>query len=42
MEIAEHIGKSTRTVKRLTASLVEKGILKRENDKRYGVWVVFE
>lgn len=42
LEIAEHIGKSTRTVKRLTASLVEKGILKRENGKRYGVWVVIE
>ncbi len=40
LEIAGHIGKSTRTAKRLTASLVEKGILKRENGKRYGVWVV--
>ena len=40
LEIVEHIGKSTRTVKRLTASLVENSILKRENGKRYGVWVV--
>lgn len=42
LEIAGHIGKSTRTVKRLTASLVGKGILKRENGKRYGVWIVVE
>lgn len=40
LEIVEHIGKSSRTVKRLTASLVENSILKRENGKRYGVWVV--
>lgn len=40
LEIMEHIGKSSRTVKRLTASLVENSILKRENGKRYGVWVV--
>ena len=42
LEIAGHIGKSTRTVKRLTVSLAKKGILKRENGKRYGVWIVVE
>jgi len=39
-QIAEHIGKSTRTVKRITASLYEKGCLKRENGKRNGIWTV--
>jgi len=33
-QIAEYIGKSSRTVKRITASLYEKGCLKRENGKR--------
>lgn len=39
-QIAEHIGKSTRTVKRITASLYEKGYLKRENGKRNGNWKI--
>lgn len=38
-QIAEHIGKSSRTVKRITASLYEKGYLKRENGKRNGIWI---
>ena len=32
-QIAKHIGKSSRTVKRITASLYAKGYLKRENGK---------
>lgn len=39
-QIAGHIGKSTRTVKRITASLYEKGYLKRENGKRNGNWTI--
>ena len=39
-EIAEHIGKSLRTVKRMTPSLIERGLLERENGKRNGKWVV--
>ena len=39
-QIAEHIGKSTRTVKRITASLYEKGYLIRENGKRNGNWKI--
>ena len=39
-EIAEHIGKSPRTVKRMTPSLIERGLLERENGKRNGKWVV--
>lgn len=38
--IASQIGKSLRTVKRLTASLTGKGYIKRENGKRDGFWVV--
>lgn len=38
--IASQIGKSLRTVKRLTASLTKKGYIKRENGKRNGFWVV--
>ncbi|MGN0202569.1 MAG: Fic family protein [Candidatus Cryptobacteroides sp.] len=41
-EIASHIGKSTRTVKRIMASLSDKGLLRRENGKRNGKWVVVE
>lgn len=40
--LALRIGKSVRTVKRLTASLSEKGLLKRENGKRNGFWKVIE
>ena len=39
-EIAAHIGKSLRTVKRMTPSLIERGLLDRENGKRNGRWVV--
>ena len=39
-EIAKHIGKSLRTVKRMTPSLIERGLLERENGKRNGKWVV--
>ncbi len=39
-QIADHIGKSTRTVKRITARLYEKGYLKRENGKRNGKWTI--
>lgn len=39
-EIAEKIGKSERTVKRLTSSLQEKGILARRNGKRDGYWEI--
>lgn len=41
-QIAKHIGKSSRTVKRITASLYAKGYLKRENGKRNGVWITIE
>ena len=37
-EIAESIGKSARTVKRIMASLTEKGAIVRENGKRNGFW----
>lgn len=40
MEIAGHIGKSVRTVKRIMSSLSEKGLLTRENGKRNGRWVI--
>ena len=39
-EVAEHIGKSIATIKRLTAGLVAKGILIRKNGKRNGFWEV--
>ena len=37
-EIALHIGKSERTVKNITISLTEKGIIERKNGKRNGFW----
>ena len=40
IEIAKHIGKSERTVKRMTPALVERGLLERENGRRNGKWVV--
>ena len=40
IEIAKHIGKSERTVKRMTPLLIERGLLERENGKRNGKWVV--
>lgn len=39
-EIATTIGKSIRTVKRIMASLSERGVISRENGKRNGIWVV--
>ena len=39
-EIATHLGKSLRTVKRMTPSLIERGLLERENGRRNGKWVV--
>lgn len=41
-DIAVQIGKSLRTVKRIMASLSEKGVITREKGKRNGVWVVKE
>ena len=38
--IAKHIGKSERTVKRMTPALIERGLLERENGKRNGKWLV--
>ena len=40
IEIAKHIGKSERTVKRMTPVLIERGLLERENGKRNGKWIV--
>ena len=40
IEIAKHIGKSERTVKRMTPALIGRGLLERENGKRNGKWVV--
>lgn len=39
-EIASAIGKSERTVKTITSSLVEKGILTRRNGRRNGWWEI--
>ena len=39
-DIAKHIGKSLSTIKRMTPSLIERGLLQRENGKRNGRWVV--
>ena len=41
-EIAQVIGKSERTVKRIMASLSEKGIIIRKNGKRNGYWEVLK
>ena len=38
--IADQIGKSTRTVKRLIASLISKGVLTRKDGKRNGWWKI--
>ena len=40
VEIAAHIGKSERTVKRLTPILIKRGLLEREKGKRNGKWIV--
>ncbi len=39
-DLAKEIGKSLRTVKRMTVRLQEQGFLARENGKRNGRWVV--
>ena len=39
-DIAKHIGKLERTIKRITPSLIERGLLERENGKRNVRWVV--
>lgn len=39
-ELAVRIGKSERTVKTLTARLSEQGVLRRENGRRNGFWVL--
>lgn len=40
IDIASHIGKSIRTVKRIMSAMSEKGMISRENGKRNGIWVV--
>ena len=39
-KVAEHIGKSIATIKRLTAGLIAKGFIVRKNGKRNGFWEV--
>jgi len=39
-KLAEHIGKSERTVKRIILSLEQKGMIERIGGKRYGYWQV--
>ena len=41
-QLAEAINKSERTVKTITTSLVNKGIISRENGKRYGYWKILK
>ena len=41
-KIAHVINKSDRTVKRITSSLQEKGLLVRKNGKRNGFWEVLQ
>lgn len=41
-ELAARIGKSERTVKKITVSLQKKGIMERANGKRNGKWVLLE
>ena len=38
--LAEKIGKSNRTVKRITLALEEKGLIERIGGKRFGCWKV--
>lgn len=38
-ELAAEIGKSERTIKKITVELQKKGLIKRENGKRNGRWV---
>lgn len=39
-ELAAEIGKSERTIKKITVELQKKGLIKRENGKRNGRWAV--
>ena len=39
-EIAQHIGKSERTVKSMTVNLSESGIIERKNGRRNGFWEI--
>ena len=39
-KLAEQIGKSDRTVKRITVSLERKGLIERIGGKRFGYWKV--
>ena len=39
-EIAQHIGKSERTVKTMTVNLSERGIIERKNGRRNGFWEI--
>ena len=39
-QLAESINKSERTIKTITASLEEKGVITRINGKRFGYWKV--
>lgn len=39
-EIAQHIGKSERTVKSVTVNLSERGIIERKNGRRNGFWEI--
>ena len=39
-EIAQHIGKSERTVKSMTVNLSERGIIERKNGRRNGCWEI--
>ena len=39
-QLAESINKSERTIKTITASLKEKGVITRINGKRFGYWKV--
>ena len=41
-ELAAAIGKSERTVKRLTVAMQEKGLIERTGGKRNGKWVIIE
>ena len=39
-EIAQHIGKSERTVKSMTVNISERGIIERKNGRRNGFWEI--
>jgi len=39
-QIAQLIGKSERTVKSITVRLAAQGLLRRENGRRDGFWIV--